>query len=145
MRTRAIQSELYSSANDFTIETYCLHKNGQLREFLSQPNEGYWIVKNMSPQEQDTTISLVSDVATFKKNLLLKIKRGAREKLQALIGTNTSGNRTAASFSDSDDDDGDEERKIPATPARLSMPKTPARKRTASMLGTPKPKSAAAR
>ena len=80
MRAGAIQSEVYQSASEFTLETYCLGNNTQLTNFISASNEGQWVVKNTST-DRDSGITLVADVETYKKSMLLKVRRGPREKL----------------------------------------------------------------
>ena len=83
---------------------FCLHKNSQLIGFLARPNEGMWVVKNTSI-ERDSSIILIYDVAEYKQAMLSKVKRGLREKLQAIVGTNRC---TVSDFTDSDEE---EERK----------------------------------
>ena len=100
----SITSPIYRSTSEFTLETYCLHKNSQLIGFLARPNEGMWVVKNTSI-ERDSSIILIYDVAEYKQAMLSKVKRDLREKLQAIVGTNRC---TVSDFTDSDEE---EERK----------------------------------
>ena len=87
LRNGSIRSPIYRSTSEFVLETYCLHKNSHLIGFLARPNEGMWVVKNTSI-ERDSGIILIYDVAEYKQAMILKLKRGLREKLQAIIGTN---------------------------------------------------------
>ena len=80
LRLGTIVSEIYKSASEFSLETYCLGKNSQLVSFLRAPNEGHWITKNTS-MDKDCGISLIDDIENFKKSMLLKVRRGPREKL----------------------------------------------------------------
>ena len=76
----SITSPIYRSTSEFILETYCLHKNSHLIGFLARPNDGMWVVKNTSI-ERDSGIILIYDVAEYKQAMLLKVKRGLREKL----------------------------------------------------------------
>ena len=84
---------------------------------MALPNEGYWVLKNTST-EKDQGITLINDVDSFKKSMLLKVRRGPREKLTAIIGTNVG---KVSDFSDSD-----EETKSPArgskSPSKSTSP-----------------------
>lgn len=86
------------------------------------PNEGCWVQKNTSV-EKDQGIILIDDVESFKKSMLLKVRRGPREILQAIVGTNKG---KVSDFSDTD-----EETKSPAQRGSKSPTKSmsPSKKR----------------
>jgi len=76
---------------------------------LAKANEGFWVLKNTTIVESpDNMISLVNDVAIFKKTMLLKVRRGPREQLQAIVGT---GKPNLPDFSDDDSEDGEEKKR----------------------------------
>ena len=109
MKKGKVESTLYTSPKEFMLETYQLEKNRQLTTFLAKPNEGFWVLKNTTIIESpDNMITLVNDVGIFKKTMLLKVRRGPREQLQAIVGT---GKSNLADFSDDDSDDGEEKKK----------------------------------
>ena len=88
MAKRKIHSEYFLRASDFLQETYFLEKNTQLTAFLSLPNTGYWVLKNTSAMDNgDNCITYLKDVGAYKNNMLLKVRRGPREKLQAIVGS----------------------------------------------------------
>jgi len=45
------------------------------------------VLKNTSV-DKDAGITLINDVEYYKKQMILKVRRGPREELQAIIGTN---------------------------------------------------------
>lgn len=47
---------------------------------MAEPNEGFWVVKNTSIDDEGG-ITYISDVGEYKKEMLLKVRRGPREKL----------------------------------------------------------------
>ncbi len=53
-------------------------------------------------------VTLVNDVGSFKRTMLLKVRRGPREKLQAIVGTSKA---NLSDFTDGDDSDDMEEKK----------------------------------
>ena len=101
MKAGAITSQMFRSSNEFCLETYCLNKNTQLTTFLALPNEGKWLVKNTSYDKDKGSIQRINNVEKFKKSMLLKVRRGPREKLQAIIGTNQA---KIDDFSDSEEE-----------------------------------------
>ena len=72
------------SYTHLTLPTYVLAKNSHLHEFLAEANDECWVLKNTST-EADAGITLIEDVGQFKKSMLLKVRRGPREKLQAIL------------------------------------------------------------
>ena len=95
-----IQSSIFRSPNEFMLLTFSLCKNTQLTNFLALPNIGMWVLKNTS-MEKDQGISLIDDIENYKKSMLLKVRRGPREVLQAIVGTNKG---KISDFSDSDEE-----------------------------------------
>lgn len=61
-----IVSPIYSSVSQFTLETYCLHKNSQMIAFFARENEGCWVIKNTYP-DADQGITMITNVETYKK------------------------------------------------------------------------------
>ena len=86
MAVGSLQSEVYRQPQEFIFETYCLAKNSQLTSFLAQENAGMWVLKNTS-MDKEAGITLIYDVAEYKKSMLHRVRRGPREKLQAIVGT----------------------------------------------------------
>lgn len=109
MKKRRIVSEFFPSASSFLLETYCLEKNTQLTAFLALSNSGQWVLKNTSAIDNgDNSITYISDIGAYKKAMLLKVRRGPREKLQAIVASNK------PHVSDFEaDDTSDEETKTP--------------------------------
>lgn len=82
MAKKRLTSELFPTARSFLLETYCLEKNTQLTAFLALPNTGQWVLKNTSALDNgDNCITYINDIGSYKKAMLLKVRRGPREKL----------------------------------------------------------------
>ena len=83
MLKRHLTSDLFVSPRHFLLETYCLEKNTNLTAFLALPNTGQWILKNTKVIEngESSCITYINDVGNYKKTMLLKVRRGPREKL----------------------------------------------------------------
>ena len=70
---------------------------------MARQCEGCWVVKNTDEQIDNNFITLVKDIGQFKNTMLLKVRRGPREKLQELVNSKK-GSQGFADFSDSDSD-----------------------------------------
>jgi hypothetical protein len=143
MKKSVVDSSLFQSPKDFLMETYMLEKNGQVTTFLAKPNEGKWVLKNTTIVEGDNMITLINDVGSFKRTMLLKVRRGPREKLQAIVGTSKA---NLSDFTDGVDSDDVEEKKTApnvvksgsATPYRTPAKSAPIKRRaTTKMAKTP--------
>lgn len=53
MLAGAIQSEVYRSPEEFTLETFCLSNNTILTKFLQSANTGLWVLKNTSTDTEN--------------------------------------------------------------------------------------------
>ena len=69
MKDGLIESAIFSDASEFTLRTFYLKKNSQLAQFISQKNEGMWVLKN-TMCVKDQGITLISDIGEYKKMLL---------------------------------------------------------------------------
>ena len=73
MESGRIQSALFSSPADFTMETYLLEDQAQFLEFFKRPVEGLWVLKNTSG-ESDRGLRLIADEAKFRDLLIVKLR-----------------------------------------------------------------------
>ena len=84
-------------------------------------------------------VTLVNDVGSFKRTMLLKVRRGPREKLQAIVGTSKA---NLSDFTDGEDSDDIEEKKqstsvvksASATPSRTPVKSMPIKRRVTSKI-----------
>ena len=74
-------------------------------------------MKNTSLVDGDNCINLIGDVNQFKRSMLLKVRKGPREQLQAIIGT---GQGTLSGFEDVASDE-EEESKRPTMKSASTM------------------------
>lgn len=77
-------------------------------------------MKNTNLVDGDNCINLIGDVNQFKRSMLLKVRKGPREQLQAIIGT---GQGNLSGFEDVASDE-EEESKRPTMKSASSMSAT---------------------
>lgn len=129
LKSGAIQSCFYSSTSEFILETFKLSKSSHLINFLAKPSKNFWVIKNTSA-DIELGITLVEDVAYYKKQMVFKVRRGPREKLQSILET---GCGNLSGFESSDED----KRKSRSAAAASSPTRTPAKSLVKSAAKSP--------
>ena len=76
-----IRSSIFTSPDEFMLETYSLEDPAQLFEYFERPEQDLWVLRNttssgVGSDSDNRGIKLIANETKFREQLVLKLPKG---------------------------------------------------------------------